>query len=304
MQIDDSAPTLPLSPLDPRLPLGMPFTPAMARAVGVPRSALDRMLRDGLLRRVLRGVYVDATVLDDPETRARSVALVLPRGAVVVDRTAAWLHGVEVLRARCDLLPPLEVLGRSAAGRPRHFGAERTLISEDVETPYGVPVTTPLRTALDLGRLLAPDRALASMDALLRTHRFTHRELLLQVERFRHQKGVVQLRRLAPIVDARASCPAESILRVRWLEASLPTPIPRLRASTGAGWLELALGLEVQRFAAVLAGQLSGEEREQLTSSGWRIVVLTEERVIRSDPYLVMRHLEREFHQQLLRQVS
>lgn len=299
MDLADSAPTLPLTPLDARLPLGRPFTPLMAREVGVARSAIDRMHRDGVLRRLLRGVYVDATVQDTQLLRARGLTLAVPSGAIVVDRTAAWLHGVDVLRARPGLLPPLEFLGRNQP-RGRHFAGHRTLIPEDLEDIGGVRVTTPLRTALDLGRLLAPDRALAALDALLLEGRFSHRDLLVQMGRFRHQRGVTQLRQLVPLADARARDAAESVLRLRWLDANLPTPIPGLQV----GELRLVLGLEVQMFGAVLHGDLDAQDLSVLGDQGWRVVVLSRERVIGSDPYFVMGHLEREFHQQLLRQVG
>ena len=91
--------TLPLSTLESRLPLDRPFTRAMARASGVERSALERMLREGTVRRMVRGAYVAATAPDTPELRATAVALVVRREAIAVDRTAAWVHGVDVAPA-------------------------------------------------------------------------------------------------------------------------------------------------------------------------------------------------------------
>ena len=52
--------TLPLDPISPRLPIGEPFTPAMAARAGIGRTALDRLLREGRLCRLLRGLHVDA----------------------------------------------------------------------------------------------------------------------------------------------------------------------------------------------------------------------------------------------------
>lgn len=293
---------LPLSPLDARLPLGQPFTPTMARGVGVPRSHLDRMLRDGVIRRLLRGVYVDATVPDSLAVRAAGLGLVMPPGSVAVDRTAAWLHGVNLLRPNAEVLPPVEMVGRTSCGRARHFGGERAFVGSDLVRLHGVTATTALRTAADLGRLLPPDRAIAALDAFLHLESFTQRQLLGELDRFRNQRGVRQLRELASMADGRAHDAAESVLRLRWFEANLPTPIPRLPIATPTGWTEPVLALEVQRFAAAFPGQLLDEP--WLRAQGWRIVVLSRERVLGSDAYLVMRHLEREFHQQLLRQIS
>ena len=48
---------------------------------------------------------------------------------------------------------------------------ERTLGPDDLMRVGGIWVTTPLRTALDLGRLLRRDQALAGLDAMLRLER-------------------------------------------------------------------------------------------------------------------------------------
>ena len=93
----------------------------------------------------------------------------------------------------------------------------------DVTVVDGVLVTTKLRTALDLGRLLPRDRAFAALDALLHAG-VDHDSLLAQIERFKGDRGVVQLRTLAPLADGRAESPPESILRLHWLDAGLPTP--------------------------------------------------------------------------------
>jgi len=76
--------TLPLHPLHSLLPLDQPFTPAMARSVGISSRALSRMLSAGLVRRVLRGVYVASTARPSAALRANSVGLVLRPGDVVV----------------------------------------------------------------------------------------------------------------------------------------------------------------------------------------------------------------------------
>ena len=67
--------TLPLHPLHSLLPLDQPFTPAMARAVGISSQALSRMLAAGLVRRVLRGVYVASTAAPPSPLRAAAVGL-------------------------------------------------------------------------------------------------------------------------------------------------------------------------------------------------------------------------------------
>ena len=266
-----------------------PFTPAMARDAGVDRRVLDRMLADGRVRRVLRGVYVSGTVGETAEVRARAVGLVLPPGAVVVDRTAAWVHGVVVPIPHPDGLPPVTSCRR------------RVLAGRDVAELAGVPVTTPLRTAMDLGRLLAPERGLGVVDAFLHAGTCTHRELLAELPRFGRHSGIVQLRHVVALADARASDAAESALRFHWFAARLPTPVPGLVVD-GTD-LRLALGLPVQRFG-VFVGRPDPAAVAGAESLGWRVVTVSADRVLHDEPGLLLRHVEVEFHQQLLRDVS
>ena len=293
--------TLDLTPLSARLPLDRPFTPGIARAAGLERSDLDRMHRTGLVRRVLRGVYAANSAPDTLAFRAVAVALVVGRDTVVVDRTAAWIHGVDVRVGSSNGDPvPLDRVSRSRRGTV----GTRQLVGRDVVVVEGVHVTTPLRTALDLGRLLPVGRALGAMDALLGTGSFTHTQLLAELPRMTGCPGVGQLRLLAPQVDARAAGLAESVLRLHWNQARLPTPVPGMPVAAGGRLVRLALGVERRQFGAVLLGRVSADDLVALEGAGWRVVVLPEERVLTGDPVSWTKHLEREFHQQLLAQTG
>jgi hypothetical protein len=103
-------------------------------------------------------------------------------------------------------------------------------------------------------------------------------------------------------VDARSSGLAESTLRLRWHQARLPTAVPGLLANVSGRSVRLSLGVERRQFGAVLAGQVSASDLVALQGAGWWVVVLSEERILRTDPSVWMRHLEREFHQHLLAQ--
>jgi hypothetical protein len=294
---DRSLVPLPLDPLSPRLPINQPFTPAMAARAGIGRAVLDRLHREGRVQRLLRGVYIDATVPTTRQVRARALALVVGEQQVVVGLTAAWLHGVVVPPADPGAPAPVEVRGRACArrdGRPVRYAGH------DLESVDGVRATTALRTALDLGRQLAPDRAIAALDGLLALGAFSHTALMAELPRFAGQPGIGQLRELAALADGRAAGAAESVLRLHWLQGPLPTPTPGLRARG----VRLALGLDTHRFGAVLDGRLSEAQRTALPAQGWRVVVLPEQRVLHGDPAYLVEHLEREFHLHLLDQVG
>jgi hypothetical protein len=162
-----------------------------------------------------------------------------------------------------------------------------------------------LRTALDLGRELPPEGALAALDGLLALGVFSHTALMAEAPRFGGQRGVGQLRELAALADARAADPTESVLRLRWLRGRLPTPSPALQVRRpDGGRVRLSLGLTVHQFGAVLAGRVSDTDLVALSTQGWRVVVLAPDRVLRGDPAFLVGHLEREFHLHLLHQVG
>ncbi len=284
------------------LPLDRPFTRAEAQAAGVDRAHLERLLRRGSVRRLLRGVYASRHAVDSPGLRAHAARLAVPRAGVVVDRTAAWVHGVPAeLLAPPDGPVPLDLAPR---GRPG-----RHLLGRDVTWRDGLAVTTPLRTALDAGRRLPADRALAVMDQLVRVTGVGHAELLAELPRFTGTAGVGQLRALAAQVDDRARCPAESVLRLHWHAGRLPTAVPGLPVLAGTRVVRLALGVERRQFGAVLTPAEPGcdvgaEDLRVLDLLGWRVVVLEQRRVLHDDPALWVRHLEREFHQHLLAQAG
>lgn len=206
-----------------------PFTTAMAFAAGVTRANLTRLVDLGLLRRPIRNVYVSTHVGDSPLLRAKCLRLAVPPDCVVCDRHAGWLLGAEMILAPNEHLElqPISMFRPSGHGRLRNplaDSGERNLIPGDVMEVDGLLVTTPLRTAWDLGRVRSRERALAALDAMLRTRLFTHEELLDGVTRFRGMRWVRNLRALAPLADGAAESPGESVLRLRWLDRGLPRP--------------------------------------------------------------------------------
>lgn len=227
--IDLSAPRLDSSC---NLPLDVPFTAAVARACGVPRHLLILWCRLGLLRQPIRRVYVAAQVPDSLMLRAQCLSLVTPQDAVICDRHAGWLLGAEMVLAPNEHLEvlPLSIYlptGRRLRNKLSDSG-ERRMRPDDVTEVLGLPVTTMLRTAWDLGRVRSRERAISALDQMLRLPGFPREEFLAGVERFKGERWVTTLRTLAPLADGRAESPPESILRLYWIDVGLPWPVPQL----------------------------------------------------------------------------
>ncbi len=266
-----------------------PFTWADARRAGISRTRLDEAVRNRVVRRVLRGVYVRAEIPDSLDLRVAAAAVVLSPFAVVCDRTAAWIYGVDVLDYHeLDLLPPLEsytLRGHARTARPECDGGQRDLQPEDIRIIGGVRVTTPLRTTMDLGCGLSRRAGLAALDAFMRLHGITHEDMRRLLPRYFRRRGVVQLRQLVPLADARAESAGESWTRLEIADAGLPAPVPQYWVHVGGRpTYRLDLAYPHARVAVEYDGRefhegdeqkrADDERREWLRRHGWTVIVL------------------------------
>ena len=266
-----------------------PFTIEMATELGITRKRLSSAVTNREVRRVLRGVYVAADRPDCIELRASAAAVVLHPGLILCDRTAAWLHGVDVLDFReLDLLPPLDTF--ALRDLPRTIRREcrrgqRDLIDEDICSVHGVAVTTPLRTCMDLGCRLSRRSALAALDAFMREHGVTREEMLRVLPRYFRRRGVLQLRQLIPLADPRAESQPESWMRVDIIDAGLPAPQPQYWITIGGRPVfRLDLAYPHAKVAVEYDGREFHEGDEQveadkrrrawLRKQGWIVIVL------------------------------
>ncbi len=212
-----------------RLPVNKPFRVKDCALLDLKPEQISMWTEHGFLRRPLRGIYYRSDSAESLQLRIDCLKLMAPPTAVVTDRTAAWLQGAPMSLAPNDhlVVPRVSMFLNKPGNRLRNGAAssgERAFLTKDLIELDGLLVTSPLRTACDLGRLLTRDEALASMDSLHSLGAFSVAELTREMERFRRQRGVRQGRMLAPIVDGRAQSPGESATRLRWYDVGLPRP--------------------------------------------------------------------------------
>lgn len=268
-----------------------PFTLAEAGRLGVGRDELRLLVATGAVRRVLRGVYVDAARPDSLDLRVAAVAKVVPPGSVVCGRTAAWLWGIDALAMGAHrVLPDVDAMapaGTSAARRAGVFGCSGPLPQSDVVRLGSVHVTTPARTAADLARLLSRPDALASLDALLRLPDLDKAAVGDVLARFARHRGVIQARELLELASPLAESPQESRTRLRCVDAGFPTPEPQIvvRRANGAFVARLDMGWR----ACCKAVEFDGDDhhsdaddqardrarRQRVEGCGWGVAVVT-----------------------------
>lgn len=207
-----------------------PFTTGEALDAGLTHYQLGRAVDAGWLRRPFPGVYVPAPLPDDLRTRMQTLGLCVPDDAFVCDHSAAWLLAGDRALVPGDhlVIPEVSYFRPTAAGRLRREhvrSGEREIRDDEVVDLGPLRVTTPLRTALDIGRLSRNnDIRLHGMDTMLSLGSFTRDELVDAAQRFKGYRGVVGLRALAPLADGGSESFGESALRLRWHQAHLPWP--------------------------------------------------------------------------------
>lgn len=230
---------------------GRPFTRQHLGDVGLTPRRLSLLLAQGQLRRLVRNVYVDTTVADSLDLRVSALQLVVGGNQVLVDRTAAWLMGVDCYTAaELERGPDVELCVRRGGTRSRQStvrGRSRDLADDDIIELGGIQSTTPLRTALDLGCNLRRREAFAAVCGLVRAAEIDPELMRAQLVRFRGRRGVIQLRGLLPLVDARLESPREAWTLLAIHDAGLPLPEPQY-------WIVID-GVPTYRLDFAYAGQ-------------------------------------------------
>lgn len=268
---------------------GDPFTRADLPRLGLTLGRLRTLLGSGAVRRLLVGVYVDGAVADSLDLRVRALRLVVSDHQVVVDRTAAWLHGVDTHSSAENALPPVvEICALRGTTRSRHRsvrGRTRTLGPRDVMVVDDLVVTTPLRTALDLGCHLHRREAYAALCCLAGAHDIPVDQLVAGARRFARRRGVVQLRGLVPIVEPRVESHREAWTLLALIDAGLPAPEPQHwveREGVPTYRLDFAyvaprVGVEYDGRDGHHTDEQRAHDRERrawLRAQGWTIIVV------------------------------
>ena len=261
--------------------LSSPFTLADAAAAGFDRDDVRALVRGGDARNICHGVYISSDVPDSPKLKAAALKRVVPERAVICRRTAAWLHDVDVLAFGAHLqVPPVEILvpAETAAVRRRGvLGYSGVLRDDEVHEVEGVLVTSPVRTALDLGRWLPLLDGVAGLDAMLHAGIVDHDELHDAAQRLRGYRHKLRLDKALDLADGRAESPQESRLRIRLVVyAKLPEPEVQFVVPFAGGEFRLDLAYVELRVAVEYDGEEYHSQPEDVAYDEWRRMRLHE----------------------------
>ncbi|OBH00714.1 hypothetical protein A5696_15240 [Mycobacterium sp. E2699] len=222
-----------------------PFVGSAALASG----ALSRHQLRTRYRPVFPNVYVSNDARLSLKLRIAAAWLWSGGTATIVGAAAAALHGAEWIPD--DV--PIELNHTNTRPPPGVLIRRDALLEGETQVMDGRPVTTPERTAFDIGRRGAVRSAVVRLDALARATGFKVDDVLRVVKCHPHAPGLRRLEAALQLVDPGAQSPRESYLRLLLIDAGFPQPqtqIPVLGADgipvahVDVGWEQYLVGVE------------------------------------------------------------
>ena len=210
------------------------------------------------LRTRYRSLYPDVYVARfvDPTLRTRITGAWLWSGrrAVVAGLAAAALYGASWI----DDEIPVELIWQNSHPPEGLIVRNERLGDDEITRAGGLPVTTRVRTAFDIGRRYERDQAVAHLDALMWVQSFPIDDVLLLAKRYRGARGLSTLRNALGLVDGGAASPQETRLRLLFNDAGLPRPTTQIPVVEANGRLVRILDMGWEDF--MVAAEYDGDQ--------------------------------------------
>lgn len=246
-------------------------------------------------RAIHRDVYLPRECDLTPALKARAAFLWSGGAATVAGLSAAALLGCRWI----DDHHPAELVrrnGKPVAGIVIH---RDELQDDEVCNVTGIPVTTPARTAFDIGRRPGIDKAVIRLDALCNATGLGRDDVTALLDRHRGSRGIVQLRRVLDLVDGGAESPQETRTRLVLIRAGLPAPTTQITVVDECGHFigRVDMGWERWKVAVEFDGAQHWTDPVQRTRDinrvaeleecGWRIIRVNSQ-LLRQAPGVVI----------------
>ncbi|MCZ8378810.1 hypothetical protein O6P37_08065 [Mycobacterium sp. CPCC 205372] len=252
----------------------------------IARGELSRSSLRSHYKRLYPDVYTPRVA--EPSLYANTVGAWLwsKQRGVVSGRAAAALHGAKWVDPDCAIelildnhRPPRGIITRNDP-----------FDCDDVVEINGMAVAAIQRTALDLGRFLHRNKAVAHLDALAAATGLQTEHVSTLVDRFKGYRGIRRCRVALDLMDGGAQSPKESWLRLLLNDAGYPRPTTQIPLFDGhtEPFAFLDMGWEDLRIAVEYDGEhhqthrrhyvWDMERQERIRRLGWHHV-----RVIKED---------------------
>lgn len=255
-------------------------TTAQLRAAGLSPGQVVRRVEAGWLVRRHTGVYAVGHVPDTRESRWRAATLALGDGAVLSHVAAAALWGAW----RGPVWP--EVTVAPSAGHRHRDGIRvhrSVLAPAEVTRRSRIPVTTPLRTLLDVAAVVEPHELERVFEEFQVRHELSPEAVAAEVLSHPGRRGNGRLRTL--LDDAVDPARVRSVLELRFLRLCAAHGIPRPLVNVPVGpwtpdfrWEEARVVVETDgvRFHRTAAKRRRDARKDaDLRAAGYVVLRLT-----------------------------
>jgi very-short-patch-repair endonuclease len=249
---------------------------------GLSVHAVDRLVRVQRVTSVQRGVY-QLGPLPVPRAAERAALLACPANARLSHRTAALLIRIVDDDTRKQ---PVEVMmprGRRPRLRSVRVHSVRDLRDDEVTELYGLPVTTPARTLLDIAESCPAREVEQAYATALRRKLVTREDMRAMVDRHPKHHGAPLWRKLLAQPDdpafARSKAEEKLLDIVRRAKLSRPEMnVKVLGYEIDFLWRGERVIVEVDGYVFHSSGRSFVEDRRrdaELTAAGYRVLRFT-----------------------------
>ncbi|OEJ29409.1 hypothetical protein BGM19_23965 [Streptomyces agglomeratus] len=251
-----------------------------ATDMGWTPARLHRALKRDGWTQVRHGSWAEPGLVVDRTVRLRALQLAHPR-LVASHRTAAWVHGIELLLSGSTEEPGLELTtaANTSVALPPRSRVHRAALPEGA-TAYvsGIRVTTVTRTLADLLRSSSREEALVAVESAVSIRppgtdpgvsrpAFTHLGAIAAALEAGPRRGLRTGRARLGLADRRSGSPAETVARLHIHEAGLhPEPQAQVRPLGGrrlsVDFLFRAEGVAVEIEGYAYHGDRAAHDRD------------------------------------------
>lgn len=240
-------------------------------------------------RAVYRNVYVPRGSVLTALTRARAAWLWSGAESTLVGLSAAAVLGSKWIDpqfpaelSRADRHSPAGILAHTYDLAP-----DECCVVDDMR------LTTPARTAFDVGRTMPRDRAIVYLDALIHATDLKVDDVLALADRRTGVRGVRKLRTALKYADGGAESPQETRVRLLLVDSGLPRPETQIefndefgavRIRVDMGWREWRVAVEydgVQHWSDRYQRSWDIDRIAMLEAADWTVIRVSSEMLSR-----------------------
>lgn len=277
------------------------MTHAQITEAGLSRTVLSRLVQRGVWQVVRPRIFRKAAASQSEGQLQLATCLWLGEGTVVSHRSAAKLWGLDLAAENLEVTTP----SRSGCGEKGLVVHRATLLAEDMRVRRGIPVTSGVRTVIDLASCLDEEPLAWVVEEAWRRQLAAPAWVQKRLRQLkgRGRRGALALARV--LADCRRrSRPLESALEVRlWRllrKSRLPLPLAGYEFQDDEGqpgridfaWPSRELALEADGFST--HGDRETFERDRVRTSrlaalGWRVLTVTWRQLDEDAPRVIAR---------------